>query len=90
MNRVASDRYPDNVFDVVFDTNNGIQFHPVINKTIYRDASENSIIAACLCLEGYNTVEDSLFFVAPALAELDWVQKTRTFVVRIGSHEFYK
>lgn len=90
LNRVASDRYPNTVFDVVFDTNHGIQFQPVINKSIYRDASEYSVIAACLCLEGYNTVGDSLFFVAPAIAELDWVQTTRTFVVRIGVHDFYK
>ena len=33
-NRVASDRYPDSVYDVVFDREHNIQFEPVLNGTI--------------------------------------------------------
>lgn len=89
LNRVKSDRFPNTVFDVVFDTRNGIQFEPVMNGTIYDPASREGIIAACLCLEGYNTVGDSLFFVASSLADDSWFKNYRVYVTRIGNHDFY-
>ena len=90
LNRVASEKYPDTIFDVVFDTMHGFQFQPVYNKTIYRPASEDSVVAACLCLEGCNTVGDSLFFVGPALADDAWFRNSLDFVIRIGDHDFYR
>lgn len=90
LNRVAHPKFPDTIFDVIFDTNNGIQFEPVLNKSIYLEPSVPSRIAACLCLEGYNTAGDSIFFVAPSLADDTWFREHRTYVVTIGTHVFYK
>ena len=90
LNRVASDKFPDTVFDVVFDTNNGIQFQPVYDKSIYLEPTEYAVVAACLCLEGYNTVDDAIFFVAPLLADDSWFRAHRPYVTTIGNHAFYR
>ena len=90
LNRVASEKFPNTVFDVVFDTKNGIQFEPVYNKTIYQEPSESAVIAACLCLEGYNTVEDAIFFVAPKMTDDTWFREHRPYVTTIGNHAFYR
>lgn len=89
MNRVASELFPDNVHDVVFDTRYGIQFSPVESGGIYNDPSDLAVIAAKICLEGYNVVGDSLYFVNPETGTTKWFRETRTFVVTIGDHEFY-
>ena len=90
LNRVESDMFPDTIFDVVFDTHNGVQFSPVIDGTIYKPASDRAVIAACLCLEGYSTVGESLFFASPSLSDITWLQENYTYVTTIGGHVFYK
>lgn len=90
LNRVASDKFPDTILGVIFDTKNGIQFAPVYEGTIYDDADRESVIAACIALEGYKTVGDSLFFVDPAHADDQWLRDYYGFVTRIGSHDFYQ
>ncbi len=89
LNRVASDRFPNTVFDVIFDTHNGVQFAPVYDGSIYENASRLSVIAACVSLEGYKTVGDSLFFIAPAIADDSWLREYYVFVTSIGGHDFY-
>lgn len=89
LNRVASDRFPDTIFDVIFDTNNGVQFGPVYDGRIFKDAGRLSVIAACICLEGYRMAGDSLFFVAPTQADDSWLKDNYTYVTSIGQHDFY-
>ncbi len=89
LNRVASDKFPNTIFDVIFDTNNGVQFAPVYTGAIYKKAGELSVIAACICLEGYRMVGDSLYFVAPAQTDDSWLRNYYVYVTSIGSHDFY-
>jgi N-acetylmuramoyl-L-alanine amidase len=89
LNRVAIDRFPDTIFDVIFDTKNGVQFAPVYDGRIYKDADEQSKIAARICLEGYRMVGDSLFFIAPAMADDSWLKESYVYVTSIGQHDFY-
>ena len=89
LNRVRSELYPNTIFDVVFDREYGVQFDPVATGGIHEPADERSKIAACLCLEGYWTVGDSLFFVNPDRGDATWVSKSRSFVCAIGNHDFY-
>ena len=89
LNRVASDRFPNTVFDVIFDTHNGVQFAPVYDGSIYENASPLAVIAACVSLEGYKTGGDSLFFIAPAIADDSWLKEYYVFVTSIGGHDFY-
>lgn len=89
LNRVASDRYPDTVHDVVFDEQFGLQFQPTGNGTVYIEPNEECLICAYLALEGYNTVGDSMYFVNPRAADDSWFQGSKEFTVRIGDHDFY-
>lgn len=89
LNRVADERYPDDVYGVVFDTNFNVQFEPILNGTVYIEPDELDYIAAYLALEGYNTVGESLFFIDPYGADDTWLRNYKTFVVRIGGHDFY-
>ncbi len=90
LNRVASDRYPDNIRDVVFDKQFAIQFDPAASGTVYAEPDELDVICACLCFEGYNTVGESMFFVNPRIADDSWFKTTKEFVISIGEHDFYK
>lgn len=88
LNRVndESGMFEDTVQGVIFQYN---QFSVVDNGTIFHEPKELSVIAAKLCLEGYNTVGDSLFFLNPDIAPSSWFRETRTFVVTIENHDFY-
>ena len=86
LNRVESDRFPNNIHDVIFDPG---QFEPVYDGHIYREPNEASVAAACLCLDGWNTAGNSLFFIDPRYADDSWLQSSRRFVATLGLHDFY-
>lgn len=89
LNRVASSEFPNNIYDVIFDKKNGVQFTPTANGAINCTPSEESIIAAKLCLDGASISERVMFFINEALAQSSWVSDNRTFVVTVGNHKFY-
>ena len=90
LNRVASSDFPNTIYDVIFDSRWGGQFEPVRNGTIYQTPTEESVLAAKLCLDGINVIGDSLYFLAPALAQNFWTTQNREYVATIGCHQFYK
>ena len=89
LNRVASSSYPNTIYDVIFDTKYGTQFQPVSNGTIYNTPSEESVLAAKLCLDGASVVGSSLYFFNPAIASSSWISQNRAYVATIGNHQFY-
>ena len=89
LNRVADKRYPNTIYGVIFDFKNGIQFTPAYTGTIYNTPSQESIIAAKICLEGYEIKPGVLFFFNPRIATSNWISKNRPFAMRIGNHDFY-
>lgn len=90
LNRVESREYPDTIYEVIFDIKNGVQFTPVLNGTINNEATEESKIAAKICLENYRlTKENILFFLNPQISTSTWVPDNRDFVFTIGRHDFY-
>jgi len=89
LNRVVDPTCPDTVYDVIFDRTHGVQFSPVSAGTIYNEPREEAVIAAKLCLDGYETVGASLFFLNPAIGVSGWFIQTRTYVTTIGDHDFY-
>ena len=90
LNRVASDGFPDTIYDVIFDTKWGVQFQPVANGTVYNEPTAESVLAAKLVLDGARAAGDSLFFLAPALTDNHWTMENREFVETIGNHWFYR
>ena len=89
LNRVADKRYPNTIYGVIFDFKNGIQFTPAYTGTVYNTPSPESIIAAKMCLEGYEIIDGVLFFFNPRIATSNWISKNRPFAARIGNHDFY-
>ena len=89
LNRVEAPSCPDTIYDVIFDDRYGVQFHPTENGAIYEEPNELSVVAAKICLEGYELVGDSLFFVNPEIGVTGWFASTRTYVATIGDHAFY-
>jgi N-acetylmuramoyl-L-alanine amidase len=90
LNRVASKSFPDTIYGVIFDRRYGTtQFSPVANGTIHNTPSELSVIAAKLCLEGYNVVGNSMFFLNPKVASSRWFDTNLTMTAIIGNHAFY-
>ncbi len=89
LNRVEDPTCPDTVYDVIFDTRFGVQFSPTETGTIYNEPCELAEVAAKLCLEGYELVGASLFFVNPEIGVTGWFANTRTYIATIGDHAFY-
>lgn len=91
LNRVADSEFPDNVYDVVFDRNNGVQFTPVANGTIYRAPVNESIVAAKIALEGVQVLGVKCnYFVNESTAQSAWVQLNRPRVAVVGNHSFFE
>ena len=79
--------FPDTIKGVIFQSG---QFQVVSNGTIYKEPYEESVIAAKLCLEGYNVVGESLYFLNPAVSpNYWWFRSNLTYVTTIKNHEFY-
>lgn len=89
LNRVTSKQYPNTIYGVIFDFKHGIQFTPAYTGTIYNTPSQESIIAAKMCLEGYEIIPGVLFFFNPRIATSSWISENRPFAARIGLHDFY-
>ena len=89
LNRVASPEFPNSIYGVIFDAKWGIQFEPVKNGTIYDTPTEDSILAAKLCLDGASAVGDSTYFLNPAKASNFWAVQNCMFYSTIGNHQFY-
>lgn len=89
LNRVANPNYPNTIYDVIFDDKWGVQFQPISNGTIYNTPSEESILAAKLCLDGASVAGNSLYFLNPSKASSFWIVQNCTFVTTIGNHSFY-
>ena len=89
LNRVKDPTCPNTVYDVIFDCRYGVQFSPTETGSIYAEPNEMSIVAAKLCLEGYNTVGNSLYFVNPMIGISDWFSQTRVYITTIGEHAFF-
>lgn len=89
LNRVKSSEFPNSIYSVIFDKKNGVQFTPAANGAINCTPSEESIIAAKLCLDGASISDKALFFMNEALAQSSWVSDNRKFIISVGNHKFY-
>ena len=65
------------------------QFDVVRSGAIYEDPGEAATVAAKLCLEGYNTVGDSKWFVNPSIGVASWMWKNKTLQCAIADHMFF-
>jgi len=84
MNRVESPKFPNNIYDVLYQKN---QFGPASSGSLKRTPNEESVIAAKLVLDGAEVVPTALFFNRAGLS--CYASRNRTYVTTIGEHAFY-
>ena len=89
LNRVENANYPNTIYSVIFEYDNGYQFQPVENGSIYEEPTELSILAARLCLNGTRVLEKCLYFFNPTYSQGTWIVANRTYYTTIGCHRFY-
>jgi len=89
MNRVKSSLYPNTIWGVIFDRKYGVQFSPILDGSIYKTPVASSVVAAKICLEGFNVNRDALFFLYPRASTSSWIPNNRTYLFSIGKHDFY-
>ncbi|MBR5514749.1 MAG: cell wall hydrolase [Clostridia bacterium] len=89
LNRVESAQFPNSIKEVIFDKNYGVQFSPAANGTIYNTPSEDSVLAAKACLDGFMKSDAILYFLNPRTASNFWIVNNRSYAFTIGNHDFY-
>lgn len=89
LNRMNIPGYPQTIYGIIFDNRFGVQFTPTATGTIYQEPTEESIIAAKICLEGFSLSKDIIFFLDPLAATNFWMVYNCTYVMTIGTHNFY-
>ena len=89
LNRVADERFPDTIYEVVFDRQYGVQFTPVANGAIYNLPSQDSVRAAKQALYGREEAGASLYYCNPRTSTSTWIINNRPFYKSIGNHDFY-
>jgi len=89
LNRTASPDFPDTIYSVIFDAKHGTQFTPTAIGTIYNTPTDESLIAAKICLEGYSLSSSIQYFINESIATSTWVKTTREYQLTIGNHDFY-
>ena len=89
MNRVAYPSYPSTIWGVIFDKKYGVQFSPIIDGSIYATPAASAVVAAKICLEGFNVNRSALFFLYPRASTSSWIPNNRQYLFSIGKHDFY-
>lgn len=93
-NRVADDRFPDTITEVVWERVNGaVQFSPTIDGRINEvSVSETTREAVNRAIDGEDYSEGALFFVAKGLADAEnvvWFDAELEHLFTHGVHDFY-
>ena len=88
-NRACADEYPDNIYDVIFDMKHGIQFTPAYTGSVYKEPTEESVVAAKLCMDGCRVNSDMIYFCTEDIRYTSWAGRNRPYVMTIGNHVFF-
>lgn len=86
INRKRSIEFPNTIKSVVFD---GYQFSPVLDGTIYKTPSAESIQAATEALLGKNNIGECLYFLNPRKSTNFWIMYNKSYYTTISLHDFY-
>ncbi|MCI5996458.1 MAG: cell wall hydrolase [Blautia sp.] len=95
LNRVADSRFPDTIYEVVWDKEGGTaQFSPTADGRIYTvEITDDTYEAVDRALEGEDYSEGALFFMARSSAEShnkEWFDGTLQRLFEYGGHEYYR
>jgi N-acetylmuramoyl-L-alanine amidase len=86
LNRMSTPGFPNNTYDVIFQTN---AFTAVHDGQYYLTPNSDSYRAVIDAIQGWDPTNGSVYYYNPLLATDEWIF-TRETVVRIGNHLFAK
>jgi spore germination cell wall hydrolase CwlJ-like protein len=94
LNRVESEKFPNTVTEVIFQSQNGTtQFSPISDGRFYQvSISRETIEAVEQVLTGADNSMGALYFVARKSADktrLNWFDQNLTRLFAYGGHEFF-
>ena len=94
LNRVNDERFPDSIYDVVFQYAGGsAQFSPVEDGRIYSvEITEDTIQAVDQALEGEDYSQGALFFMARQSSDsssVEWFDSELKPLFSYGGHEYF-
>ncbi|MBD5532271.1 MAG: cell wall hydrolase [Lachnospiraceae bacterium] len=94
LNRVVDERFPNSVYDVIFQRSGGkAQFSPVASGSYYKVVvTEDTREAVNRALAGEDYSEGALFFAARRYAgssQMRWFDECLTKLFSYGGHEFF-
>ncbi len=94
LNRVEDSRFPDTIYDVVWQRDGGIaQFSPTEDGRIYTvEITDDTYEAVDRALDGEDYSQGALFFMARSSAEShnkEWFDGTLQRLFEHGGHEYY-
>ncbi|GKX31061.1 hypothetical protein SH1V18_35410 [Vallitalea longa] len=95
MNRVKSSKFPNDIYGVIHQSNNGkVQFSPISDGRYYSvtvtDSTKKAVESA---FDGEDYSNGALYFAARSLASqkaMSWFDSHLTKVYEYGGHEFFK
>ncbi len=86
MNRIQSNKFPDNIRDVVFQSG---AFSAVTDGQYNLTPDKTAYMAALDAVRGWDPTYNSLYYFNPATATSSWIW-SRPQTVKIGNHIFTK
>lgn len=94
LNRVKDERFPDSIYDVVFQYAGGsAQFSPVADGRIYSvEITDDTIQAVDQALEGEDYSQGALFFMARQSSDsssVEWFDSKLKLLFSYGGHEYF-
>ena len=91
LNRVKFSEFPETVYGVIYDTKYATQFTPVATTGVRGTPTEEAFVAAFLAIEGYNNIDNCMYFVKPNRSGKNtaWFDRDLVLYDTIGSHRFY-
>ena len=88
INRVQNERFPDSVYDVVYQKG---QFE-VVSSGSYKkvEINENTHLALAAIESGWNETEGSLYWEATSNSDHSWHKKNLQYITTIEGNRYYK
>jgi len=94
LNRVEDEHFPNNINDVIFQSDNGVtQFSPISDGRFYSvKISSETIEAVNQVLQGEDNSQGALYFAARKAANVEnmrWFDEELEWLFAYGGHEFF-
>lgn len=94
LNRVEDEHFPNNINDVIFQSDNGVtQFSPISDGRFYSvKISQETIEAVNQVLQGEDNSRGALYFAARKAANVEkmrWFDEELEWLFAYGGHEFF-